>query len=71
MNKKIRTVIVDDSAIARGIFEKALKGDGDFEIMESHKIGILGMHTTEALMRFDDMNNISTKGIGKPSNYKN
>lgn len=35
MNKKIRTVIVDDSAIARGIFEKALKGDGDFEIMES------------------------------------
>ena len=45
--------------------------DSYFEIMESHKIGILGMHTTEALMRFDDMNNISTKGIGKPSNYKN
>ena len=35
MSGKIRTVIVDDSAIARGIFEKALKGDGDFSIVSS------------------------------------
>ena len=43
--------------------------DSYLEIMEAHKEGILGMHTTEALMRFDDMTNISTKGIGKQSNY--
>lgn len=45
--------------------------DSYFEIMESSEIGILGMHTTEALMRFDDMNNISTNGIGKPSKVSN
>lgn len=44
--------------------------DSFFEVMESHKVGILGMHTTEALMRFDDMANIHTKGVGSPSNYK-
>ena len=33
MNEKIRTVIVDDSAIARGIIEKSLKNDGGFEIV--------------------------------------
>ncbi len=44
--------------------------DSYLEIMESHKAGILGMHTTEALMRFDDMNDIHTNGIGRPSNYK-
>lgn len=43
--------------------------DSFFEVMESHKDGILGMHTTEALMRFDDMNNIHTNGIGGHSNY--
>jgi hypothetical protein len=44
--------------------------DSYFEIMESHKIGILGMHTTEAMMRFNDMDDIHTNGIGKPSTYK-
>lgn len=43
--------------------------DSYMEIMEASTNGILSMHTTEALMRFDDMTNISTKGIGKKSNY--
>ena len=45
--------------------------DSFFEIMESHTEGILGMHTTEALMRFDNMDNIHTKGIDTQSNYPN
>ena len=45
--------------------------DSFLEIMEAHNIGILSMHTTEALLRFDDMSNISTKGIGKQSEYCN
>ena len=45
--------------------------DSYFEIMESHEAGIIGMHTTEALMRFDDMSNIHTDGVAIPSNYKN
>lgn len=44
--------------------------DSFLEIMEAHNIGILSMHTTEALLRFDDMTNISTKGIGKQSEYR-
>lgn len=44
--------------------------DSYSEIMEAYTAGFLSMHTTEALMRFDDMNNISTKGIGKKSNFK-
>ena len=33
MNSKIRTIIVDDSAITRGVFEKAFKSDNDFEVI--------------------------------------
>ena len=45
--------------------------DSYYEIMESSKVGILGMHTTEALMRFDNMDDMHTNGVGRPSTYKN
>lgn len=44
--------------------------DSYLEIMEAYNINILSMHTTEALMRFDDMTNISTNGVGKKSCYQ-
>lgn len=68
MKVKIMTAIAEKENIP--IEDVMFIDDSFFEVMESHKVGILGMHTTEALMRFDDMNNIHTKGIGSPSNYK-
>lgn len=68
MKVKIMTTIAEKENIP--IEDVMFIDDSFFEVMESHKVGILGMHTTEALMRFDDMNNIHTKGIGSPSNYK-
>ena len=37
--------------------------DSYLEVMESSCEGIFGMHTLEAMMRFDDMSDMSTNGI--------
>ncbi len=44
--------------------------DSYFEVMEAWKAGFLSMHTLEAMMRFDDMNDIRTNGIGAPAYSK-
>lgn len=38
--EKIKIVIADDSAIIRGILEKALDANGDFEIIASVSMGV-------------------------------
>lgn len=45
--------------------------DSYLEVMEAHEKGFIGMHTTEALMRFDDMDNIHTNGVNAPCNFEN
>ena len=37
--------------------------DSFYEVMEAHNEGMLGMHTVEAMMRFDDMEDMRTKGM--------